>query len=413
MLLDDGSAVLRASQERAADGQRVLVLAELDGQIAPGNGQIHPDGVKPLALVSLRERLRPDAADTVGWFLRQGVQVRVLSGDSPATVGAVAGRVGVPGAEQPFDARQLPTDVDALSRVVQEHTVFGRVTPQQKRDMVLALHRAGHVVGMTGDGVNDVLALKDADLGVAMGSGAPATRAVAQVVLLDGSWSALPALVAEGQRVIANLERVANLFLTKTMYALMLAVAIGVAGTTYPFLPRHLTVVSAVAIGIPGFALAIAPARQPARGGFLRRVVRFAVPAGAVIAAAVLTVNLLTRGDTENQRQFVSLLTLMALSLVVLTRVARPLTAPRVALVAGLAALSAMPLLVAPVRHFLALAMAPTRSLLIAVAVSALSGALLLVVSRDPVDDRPDSSGWPSPGPRNSLHSAADKALRH
>jgi cation-transporting ATPase E len=404
MLLDRDSPVLRASQARAADGQRVLLLAVL-ARADPANtltaDHVHPDAVTPLALVSLRERLRADAADTVGWFLRQGVEVRVLSGDSPVTVGAVALRVGVPGADQPFDASHLPAeDAEGLSRIVQEHTVFGRVTPQQKRDMIAALKRAGHVVGMTGDGVNDVLALKDADLGVAMGSGAPATRAVAQVVLLDGSWSTLPALVAEGQRVIANLERVANLFLTKTVYAILLAVVIGTAGATYPFLPRHFTVVSAVAIGIPGFALAVAPARQPIRGRFLGRVIRFAVPTGAVISISVLIAYVLTRGQPESQRQFVSLLTLMALSLVVLARVARPLTRPRIALVAGLAVLAALPLVLAPVRRFLDLQEAPLHSLLAAALVALAGSVMVMLVSREPASAASAGDARTFPGPQ-------------
>ena len=172
--------------------------------------------------------------------------------------------------------------------MLEAHSVFGRVTPHQKRAMVGALQLKGHVVAMTGDGVNDALALKDADIGVAMGSGAAATRAVAQLVLLDGKFAALPGVVAEGRRVIANIERSANLFVTKTVYATFLAIAVVIAGWKYPFLPRHLTIISTFTIGIPGFFLAIAPNKRRYIPGFVERVLRFTVPAGIVAFAATM-----------------------------------------------------------------------------------------------------------------------------
>ncbi len=191
----------------------------------------------------------------------------MISGDSPVTVGAVAVRVGVPGADDPIDARTLPEDQDELADVLETHSVFGRVTPHQKREMVHALQSRGHTVAMTGDGVNDTLALKDADVGVAMGAGSAAARAVARFVLLADDFSVFPSVVAEGRRVIANVERVANLFLTKTFYAMALALAIGVARLPFPFIPRHFTIISALTIGIPGFFLALAPNARRARAG--------------------------------------------------------------------------------------------------------------------------------------------------
>ena len=172
--------------------------------------------------------------------------------------------------------------------MLETHSVFGRVTPHQKRAMVGALQSKGHVVAMTGDGVNDALALKDADIGVAMGSGAAATRAVAQLVLLDGKFAALPGVVAEGRRVIANIERSANLFVTKTVYAVLLAIAVVIAGWRYPFLPRHLTIISTFTIGIPGFFLALAPNTRRYIPGFIVRVLRFTIPAGIVAVAATM-----------------------------------------------------------------------------------------------------------------------------
>jgi len=195
----------------------------------------------------------------VAYFHDQGVATKVLSGDHPRTVAAVAGLVGVPGADTPVDARTLADDPAALGGVLEQRSVYGRVVPRQKRAMVEAMQARGHVVAMTGDGVNDVLALKEADLGIAMGSGSAASRAVARLVLLDGRFASLPQVVAEGRRVIANIERVAKLFVTKTVYAMLLAVATGVAGLPFPFLPRHLTLVGSLTIGIPAFFLALEP----------------------------------------------------------------------------------------------------------------------------------------------------------
>jgi cation-transporting P-type ATPase E len=193
--------------------------------------------MRPAAFILFAERLRPDAAETIAYFAAQGVLLKVISGDSPHTVSAVATHAGLPQAGDPVDARDLPEDPAALGALLEEHSVFGRVTPHQKQAMVKALQARGHTVAMTGDGVNDVLALKLADLGIAMGSGAPATKAVAELVLLDGRFATLPGVVAEGRRVTANIERVANLFITKTVWAALLAVAVGAALLPYPFLP--------------------------------------------------------------------------------------------------------------------------------------------------------------------------------
>jgi cation-transporting ATPase E len=218
----------------AASGRRVLVLASATG---PLDGESLPDGRRAAAFVLLGERLRSDAAETIAYFAAQGVALKVISGDSPLTVSAVAARAGLPYADRPADARDLPDDPGALGRLLEELSVFDRVTPQQKQAMVTALQARGHTVAMTGDGVNDVLALKLADIGIAMGSGAPATKAVAELVLLDSRFATLPSVVAERRRVTANIERVANLFITKTVWATLLAVAVGVTLLPYPFLP--------------------------------------------------------------------------------------------------------------------------------------------------------------------------------
>jgi cation-transporting ATPase E len=275
----------------AAGGLRVLLLARAGGEI---QGETLPDSLEPAALLVFEERVRADAQETLHYFTEQGVTIKVISGDNPVTVGAVAERAGVPDIGEPMDARKLPVDIAELAGVLEETTVFGRVTPDQKEAMVEALQSKGHVVAMTGDGVNDVLALKKADIGIAMGSGSPATKGVAQLVLLDGRFSTLPSVVAEGRRVIGNMERVANLFLTKTVYATLLSIAIGLAGWAFIFLPRHLTLVSGLTIGAPAFILSFAPNKARYRPGFVKRVMRFTIPAGIVAALAAFSAAVLS-----------------------------------------------------------------------------------------------------------------------
>ena len=333
---------LSQAADLAASGRRVLALARADG---PLDGQALPPGLRAAAFIMLAERLRSDAPDTIAYFAAQGVALKVISGDSPHTVSAVAARAGVPEAGDPIDARDLPEDPAALGALLEERSVIGRVSPHQKESMVKALQARGHTVAMTGDGVNDVLALKLADIGVAMGSGAPATRAVAELVLLDNRFATLPGVVAEGRRVTANIERVANLFITKTVWATLLAIAAGAALKPYPFLPRHLTIIGDLAIGVPAFFLALAPNRRRYLPGFVGRVLRFAVPAGLIIAAATFLAYALARArglPLAEQRTAATLVTLV-LSLCVLALLAMPLTWRRIALV--LAALAAFVLL--------------------------------------------------------------------
>ena len=325
----------------ATEGQRVILVARTPvDDVAPVTDEALPTTLVPVALTVLDETLRPDAADTIAYFATQGIDVKVISGDSQITVGAVARRVGVPDADHPVDARTLPTDDDGLADAVEANAVFGRVTPHQKREMVHALQRRGHEVAMTGDGVNDTLALKDADIGVAMGSGSPAARAVARFVLLDNQFSVFPDVVAEGRRVIANVERVANLFLTKTFYAMVLSLAVGVAGLPFPFLPRHLTLISALTIGIPGFFLALAPNTRRARPGFLDRVLRFAIPAGLVAGIATLAGYQLARVQDQSleQDRTTAVIVMFIVALYVLGILARPYTTARIALVGSMGA---------------------------------------------------------------------------
>jgi len=310
-------------QHYSSRGQRVLLLAESPSGL---DGEVLPPVLIPTALVVLDEQLRKAAPRTIEYFGQQGVTVKVISGDSPVTVGAVAARCGVPGAENPVDARTLPEDQEQLADILETHSVFGRVTPQQKRAMVHALQSRAHIVAMTGDGVNDTLALKDADVGVAMGSGSAAARAVARFVLLDNDFAVFPSVVSEGRRVIANVERVANLFLTKTFYAVVLALAVGIGRFPFPFLPRHFTIISSLTIGVPGFFLALSQNNRRALSGFLRRVLRFAIPAGVIAAAATLIAFLIERSSDVplDQARTVAVITLFTIAMWVLAILCRP-----------------------------------------------------------------------------------------
>ncbi len=380
------SSALDQVESRASAGLRVLVLAAAPSGL-PGTDRPLPADLAPAALAVLRERVRPDAEHTLAYFREQGVRVKVISGDNARTVGAIARVVRLDGdaAVRGVDARNLPSgadeeSLDALAAALREDSAFGRVSPEQKRSIVKALQRDGHTVAMTGDGVNDALALKDADLGIAMGSAAGATKAVARLVLLDNRFATLPDVVAQGRRVIANMERVSNLFLTKTTYAALLAIVVVVLAWPYPFLPRHLTLVGSLTIGIPAFVLALAPNPRRYVPGFLTRVLWFAVPAGVVSAAAVLAVYapLHAAGD-EGQARTAATLVLLVIGLWVVGILARPLNAWRLALVASLAGAAALAFAIPLVREFLALEI-PTPATALSVVVAGSVGCLLVEV---------------------------------
>ncbi len=382
----DPAGVRRLADELAAKGRRVLVLAYGRQELA---GTTLPSDLCLVAAIELREELRPDARATLAYFAAQGVTVRVVSGDSAPTVGAIATDVGLPGGDDPVDARSWPEDQALRDEMVRTHTVFGRVTPDQKRALVDSLRRQGHVIAMTGDGVNDTLALKDADLGIAMGSGSPVAKAVAQLVLLDNQFEMLPIVVAEGRQVLHNIERVASLFLVKNVYSLIISVTVAVAGWPYPFLPRQLTLISGLAIGIPGFFLAFAPSEERFRPGFLPRVLRFSVPAGATAAAAILLAYASARAldATPAESRVTAVIVAMIVSLTVLVIQARPLKPWKLALIATMATLSAAAFLVPGVSRFFALddwppATAVLQSIGYGTAASAVIWTVSLLVSR-------------------------------
>ncbi len=352
----DASDEARAKAAAAsADGQRVLVVTR--SEVPEPSDDSLPEDREPVCLVYLGDTIRSDAAEIFAYFRDQGVDLKVISGDHPATVAAVAHRAGITGDPEgdteggaggpgrrhvpAFDARQLPDEPDDLADALESNTVFGRVDPHQKRAMVHALQSRGRTVAMTGDGVNDVLALKDADMGIAMGTGSSAARAVAQLVLLDNRFATLPRVLAEGRRVINNIERVANLFITKAAYAVLLTVLIGLAGSPFPFLPRHLTLIGTFSVGVPGFFLALAPNHSLVRPGFLGRVLRFSLPAGAVAGAATFALYEIVRrldGVSLDESRTSATMTLLGIGLAILLLISRPLRPWKVGLAAAMAA---------------------------------------------------------------------------
>ena len=344
VLAPAGSPVAAQAEQIGAKGLRVLLLGASD---RPVDAPDAPGEVTPVALVVLEQRVRPDAQQTLEYFAEQNVSVKVISGDNAVSVGAVAGSLGLHG--EVMDARRLPGEPAALADTMQEYTVFGRVRPDQKRSMVHALQARDHTVAMTGDGVNDVLALKDADIGVAMGSGSPAARSVAQIVLLDNKFATLPYVVGEGRRVIGNIERVSNLFLTKTVYSVWLALLVGIWGLVaalthstpllFPFQPIHVTIAAWFTIGIPAFVLSLAPNNERAHSGFVRRVMLAALPSGLTVGIATFISYLIAypwhgvTPERQAQASTAALITLLISALWVLATVARPYQWWRIALV--------------------------------------------------------------------------------
>ncbi|WP_406146876.1 HAD-IC family P-type ATPase [Streptomyces sp. NBC_01012] len=384
VLLAPGDPAIAETGHLNEQGLRVLLLARVPGELdAPDAAS----GASPAALVVLEQRLRPDAGRTLSYFDDQNVAAKVISGDNAVSVGAVAQKLGMPGAEHPVDARRLPDDSDDMASEIERNAVFGRVTPQQKRDMVAALQSRGHTVAMTGDGVNDVLALKDADIGVSMGSGSEATRAVAQIVLLDNSFATLPSVVAEGRRVIGNITRVATLFLTKTVYSVLLAILVVCFQVEYPFLPRHLTLLSTLTIGVPAFFLALAPNKERAQPHFVRRVMRYAIPSGVIAAVATFLTYLMAGhaysgpGSLDAETSAATL-TLFLVSMWVLAIIARPYTWWRVALVAAMGACFLVVLAVPWLQKFFALKLVGVTMPWTAVAISVVAAAVLEVAWR-------------------------------
>jgi magnesium-transporting ATPase (P-type) len=294
------AAADRALAERARKetsiGRRVLAVGSTDTPLPDGVEPKFPDDVRPLGLVVLAERLRPNAAATVRFFAAEDVALKVLSGDAPATVGAIARDVGVPGSAPAIDGGSLPSEPAALRDAVLSAPAVGRISPEGKRAVVDALANTGRYVAMLGDGVNDVPALKEARLAIAQGSGTQMARSVADVVLVNDDFAVVPGMVAEGRQILRNIQRVARLFITKAVFTAVAGLAVAIPTATFPLLPRQFTIASTVTIGIPAFLLALAPSSGPWRPDrFVRSVVRFAIPAGIAIGIGIVAGYLVAR----------------------------------------------------------------------------------------------------------------------
>lgn len=328
-------------------GCRVLLLAAYD--TAFDDGPLQSAHVAPIALVFLSNLLRPDAQETFRYFASQGVSVRVISGDNPITVAQVAARAGIENADRYVDATTLSTEQD-FEEAVKYYTVFGRVTPEQKRYLVRAFQKQGHTVAMTGDGVNDVLALKDANCGIAMASGSQAASQVAQIVLLNSQFSAMPAIVAEGRRVINNIQRAASLFLVKNIFSFALTLLLLFIDMPYPLLPIQLSLISTFTIGIPSFFLALEPNYARVEGKFMRNVIRRAMPGGLTNLTIVLLAGFFTStfGLSNEQLNTICVWVMSAVGLVTLYHVSVPFTRLRLAVLAGMTAAMLFSLLVIP-----------------------------------------------------------------
>lgn len=384
VLLPDGDPSLTEIEDLNQQGLRVLLLARAAGELDDPEVAA---GARATALVVLEQRLRPDAADTLRYFEEQDVSAKVISGDNAVSVGAVAGKLSLPGAENTVDARKLPTEQGEMAEALDANSVFGRVTPQQKRDMVGALQSRGHTVAMTGDGVNDVLALKDADIGVSMGSGSEATRAVAQIVLLNNSFATLPSVVAEGRRVIGNITRVATLFLVKTVYSVVIALLVVCSQVEYLFLPRHLTLLSTLTIGVPAFFLALAPNKERAKPHFVRRVMRYAIPGGVVAGVATFCTYLLARHHYEGAgareaETSAATLALFLIAMWVLAIIARPYTWWRLGLISAMGLGFLLVLTVPWLQDFFQLKLVGTTMPWAAVAIAAAASLIIEIIFR-------------------------------
>lgn len=307
----------------AEQGMRVLLAASYEGE--PDTGGLTEDQIHPMALILITNRLRNEAAETFRYFREQGVSIRVISGDNPETVSRVAIQAGIEGADQFVDASTLKSD-NSLEAAAEKYKVFGRVTPEQKCRLIRAMQKNGHTVAMTGDGVNDVLALKEADCGIAMASGSQAACQIAQLVLLNSDFQSMPAIVGEGRRVINNIQRAASLFLVKNIFSLLLSLVSLFAGFPYPLLPLQLSLIGSLTIGIPSFFLALEPNNSRVEGHFLSNVFYKALPGGLTNLVLVLGVELFTYAFAFplDQLYTISAITVLFVGLLVLYQVCRP-----------------------------------------------------------------------------------------
>lgn len=333
--LTKDTRLLKESKQYSQQGLRVLLLCSSPSLCRT------PEEVKnitPLALLVLADCVKEDAKDTFRFFAKQGVAVKVISGDNPATVSYVGQQAGIPNAEHYIDATTLPEDPLALRETVEKYTIFGRVTPEQKQAIIKACQANGKIVGMVGDGINDVLALKDADCGIAMANGAAAAKQSAHIVLLDSDFSSMPNIAKEGRTIIGNIERVSALYLTKTIYSVLLCVIFIIIGKSYPFIPIQLSLIGATAIGIPSFLLALEHQEEVTTSGFLRHVLRVSLPCAITLVAILCGIQICQSlfHWSDLLVQTLNLLSGGILSITVVGIVCRPWNKRRFALILGI-----------------------------------------------------------------------------
>ncbi|NFD31430.1 cation-translocating P-type ATPase [Clostridium botulinum] len=346
MILKDEYKHIKNKIEKAAkEGKRVLLLAKYEGENFNENLK---GSVKEIALIFIEDIIRENAEEIIDYFNKEQVNLKIISGDNPITVSSIAKKVGIKNAENYIDARELPEDEEELKRVIDKISVFGRVSPHQKKSIVKALKSNGHTVAMTGDGVNDVLALKESDCGIAMASGSEATKAVAQLVLLNSDFAAIPQVVLEGRRLINNLEKVSELFLSKTAYFIILSIMFALLVKPFPIIPIQLTLIGSLSIGIPSFFLAISPNEDVIKNDFLKRVLEVSIPNGILIGISTALMFLLGyhTGLSLEQCRTLSLVTFGSLSLFILLKVSTPLNFYRVSIVVSMTILFVLAFLI-------------------------------------------------------------------
>ncbi|WP_238882484.1 HAD-IC family P-type ATPase [Clostridium sp. YIM B02551] len=333
---EDNIAVRSIVEQEAEKGRRVLILAHFKNKKLNEN---LPEDIEPMAILLMEDIIRKDANETLAYFRKQGVNIKIISGDNPITVASVSKKVGVENSHKYIDARNLPEDIEELSKVIEENVIFGRVTPYQKQKLVKALQARGRIVAMTGDGINDVLALKESDCGIAMASGSDATKAVAQLVLLESNFNALPKVVEEGRKMINNLERVSELYLSKTVYSILLSLVFALIFLPFPYDPIQLSLVGSISIGFPSMFLALIPNKALVHRGFLKRVLSISIPNGISISLGTLLVYLIAyyQGRPIEELRTLSILVSGCISLLILLNVSKPLNLFKGTLVALMA----------------------------------------------------------------------------